>query len=197
MTNHKEELETWITDWQQPDAAKPAGDVLKQYVRRRSRLLVTSIAIEATIAIVGAILLAYLGWTRVDPVERAVMSTLAVACIGSLAFGWWNWRGSFRATGETTAIYLELASSRLSRFRRALYGGWILLAVEGITFTIWIWYRSTVAGGPAANRAVWPWLLLIVMCGGAAIWLTVLGRWVRREAIVVEELRREYDESAH
>ncbi len=195
MTNNNEELQTWIADWQVADAARPASDALRQYVRRRSRLLIISIAIETAVAVVGAIVLAFLWWTLVDPVERTVMGTLAVACVGMLVFGWLNWRGSFKATSETTAVYLELASSRLARFRRALYAGWILLAVEAIAFTIWVWYRSNVIGGPGANRAAWPWLLLIGMCGGAALWLTGLSRWVRREAKVVESLRRDYEEA--
>ena len=130
-----------------------------------------------------------------DVVERTVMGTLAVACVGTLAFGLWNWRGAFRATSETTAMYLELASSRLARFRRALAAGWILLTVEAIAFTIWLTYRATLVDRPEVNGAVWPWVLLVGMCGGAAYWLTLLGRWVRREASVVDDLRREYDDA--
>jgi hypothetical protein len=194
MTNPNEELQSWMADWQQTGTGRPAGDALQRYVRRRSRLLVTSLVIEALVAVIGATGLTYLWWTRVDPLERAVMATVAVACIGLLVFGWWNWRGSFKAAGETTAVYLELSASRLARFRRALYAGWTLLAVEAVAFTIWVWYRTNVVSGPGANRAAWPWLLLIGMCGGAAVWLTVLGRWARREAIVIEHLRREYHE---
>jgi hypothetical protein len=192
MTNPDEELQSWMTDWQRTDTARPAGDALQQYVRRRSRMLVASLAIETFVAVIGATGLAYLWWTRVDPLERAVMATVAMACIGSLAFGWWNWRGSFKAAGETTAVYLDLSASRLVRFRRALYAGWILLAVEAVAFTVWVSYRTNLVGGPGATRTAWPWLLLIGMCGGAAVWLTVLGRWVRREATVVESLGRDY-----
>jgi hypothetical protein len=119
------------------------------------------------------------------------MGTLAVACIGTLVFGWWNWRGAFKAAGESTAVYLDLSATRLARFRRALYGGWTLLTVEAVAFTIWVWYRTSM-GSPTGGSIIWPWVLLIGMCSTAAVWLTVLGRWVRRETKVVEDLRREY-----
>ena len=195
MTNPNEEFQGWIADWHEDKAVPRADDALKQYVRRRSRHLIASLAIEASIAIVGAIVLVYLCLTRSDLVERAVMGIVAVACVGTLVFGWWNWRGAFNATSETTAVYLDLASSRLIRFRRALFAGWILLGVEATAFTIWLTYRATLVDQPEVNGAIWPWLLLAGMCGGAAHWLTVLGRWVRREATVVEDLRREYDDS--
>ena len=195
MTNQHEEFQEWIADWQEEKAVPRTEDALKRYVRRRSRLLIASLVIEAGIAVVGALVLAYLCATLRDVVERTVMGTLAVACVGTLAFGLWNWRGAFRATSETTAMYLELASSRLARFRRALAAGWILLTVEAIAFTIWLTYRATLVDRPEVNGAVWPWVLLVGMCGGAAYWLTLLGRWVRREASVVDDLRREYDDA--
>ena len=191
MPNPTEDLRDWMIDWQQTETTPPAADALRRYVRRRSRMLAISLAIEASVGVIGAIVLTYLWWTREDLLERTVMGTLAVACIGTLVFGWWNWRGAFEAAGETTAVYLELSSSRLVRFRRALYAGWILLAVQAVSFTIWVWSRTSVRA-PDTEVLIWPWVLLIGMCAIAAVWLTALGRWARRETKALDNLRREY-----
>ncbi len=188
MTEPNDELQQWMTAWHEPDMSPTVGDALRGYVRRRSALLTTWIVAETTVGIVAVALLVYLAWYRPDPIERAVMGTLALACAAVLLFGWWNWRGQLRAVGETTAVYLELATTRLVRVRRSLTAGWLLLGAEMAALTPWVWYRTR----GDASIAIWPWVLLVTLGVLAVVWLIAIGRLVRREEVIVEELRRQY-----
>ena len=188
MTDPNDEFQEWMRTWHEPDVSPPAGDALRGYVRRRSAVLMTWVVVETTMAIVATALLVYLAVSRPDPIERGVMGALALACAAALLFGWWNWRGLLRAVGETTAVYLELSTARLLRHRRALMAGWVLLGVEMAALTPWVWYRTRAD----ASIAIWPWVLLVTLGVLAAVWLTAIGRWVRREEAIVEGLRREY-----
>jgi hypothetical protein len=191
MIGPNSELNDWITEWQRGGGETPARGALRHYVRRRSRTLVTWIVGESIVAIAGIVILTYFFLTRPDPVERIVMGTLSLACAVALVFGWWNWRGSLRAIGESTTVYLDLSTSRLMRWRRAIIGGWILLAVEMAAFIPWVWYRTYALPPAERGATVWPWALLLTVGAIAVVWLITLARWVGRESLFVEQLRRE------
>lgn len=188
MTDPNDKLEEWMTTWHEPDVSPPAGDPLRGYVRRRSAVLMTWVVAETTVGIIAIVLLVYLTVSRPDPIERTVMGVLALACAAALLFGWWNWRGLLRAVGETTAVYLELSTTRLVRMRRGLIAAWLLFGVEMAALTPWVWYRTRTD----ASIAIWPWALLVSLGVSAVVWLIWLGRWIRREEAIVEDLRREY-----
>lgn len=196
MTDLNDELKDWMRDWQDQDAQPPPGDTLQRYVRRRGRLLKEWIVTETIVAVLGLSALIYLALIRVDIVDRVVMGTLAVACAAMLLFGWWNWRGSLNAIGETTAVYLQLSAMRLVRVQRALIAGWVLLAVEMVAFIPWVRHRqqATLTADSSAIEILWPWALLATMGGLALSWLIRLRRWIRREMTILDQLRREYDD---
>lgn len=192
MMEHDPELTDWIAEWQRGEDERELHAPVLRYVHRRSATLVRWLWFESTLGVVALAVLLYLVATRPQPFERLVMSTLALACAGMLLFGWWNWRGSVRAAGESTGTFLALSRSRLVRFRRALVAGWILLAIEMAAFAPWIWVRTSMAPQAEDRAVVWPWVLLLTCGLAAVVWLVVAARWARREAELVDRLHREY-----
>lgn len=192
MNTAPDDLQDWIRDWQQTTPGpRPAPETLARLVRRRSMQLRVWIIGEWVVGLVGLIAVSYLALTMRDPIERTAMAMLAAICVGALAFGWVNWRGAFDGVGASTTAYLDLSMRRLDRIRRALVAGWILLTAELAVMTPWIWYRRALLPAPAP---VWPWVLLIVMCGSAAVGMVLAGRWLRRETVMVERLLAEHDD---
>ena len=184
-------LQAWTAAWQ---SARPdtADDALTRYVRRRSQLLTLWVAIEVGVGLVAFLVVAVMLAIRPDPLERVAMGALAVVCLGAVAFSWWNWRGTFQAIGESTSVYLELSAMRLRRLRRDLTMSWVLLAAQLVVFIPWTWYRQQAAG-PTVR---WPWILLASMTVCCIAGLLAIGRWARREAAVIERLRRELDQGS-
>ena len=189
MSTPSDDLQNWIREWQDTEpASRPAPAALARHVRRRSRQLAIWIASEAVVGVIGLIVVGYLALTLRDPIERLAMALLALACAGSLVFGWLNWRGAIASVGETTAAYLDTSVRRLERIQRAVHGGWILFAAELAVMTPWVWYRRSQLPEPAP---LWPWVLLIVMGAGAVVCLILAGRWLRRERSMIDRLRSE------
>jgi hypothetical protein len=188
MNDCDDNLQAWTAAWQHSEPVPPADAALARYVRRRSRLISYWMIGELIVAAVALTAIALIILRRPDPFERLAMGSLGLVCVGAVAFSWWNWRGTTAAVGETTAAYLELSASRLMRLRRALTAGWIILAAELVVFVPWVWYRQLTSSDAAGW---WPWAFLAGMAGLGAHGLTLVARWARREAAMVERLRDE------
>lgn len=192
MTTTDRELQHWIDDWQATDVPGAPPDAIRDYVRRRSRMLALLVASEVLVGISGLAFVSYHIYRESDWTERLAMGLLAAIIVAVLGFDWWNWRGTLRASAEDTATFVTLSMERLRRVRRALGVSWLVLAAQVLVFTPWVWYR--LYAGPSAATArqqVFAWGLLIGVSAGAAVWTVLVSRWVTRDAGVLENLAQE------
>jgi hypothetical protein len=145
-------------------------------------------------------MLSFLLWRALidpDPVGRLAMGLLALITVSALAFSWVNWRGAIRTSTGTTTAFLSLSLERLRRLRRGLYAGWSILAAEIAIFVPWIWHRLYAGAGPpseAAERFAWGLLGGVTLLGVAL--LAGLHAWARREARMLDGLKRELGEDS-
>jgi hypothetical protein len=192
MTDVNDDLAAWRDDWQRPDPHPVASDSLVAWARRRRPMLVVWIIGELTVALAGLLIVGYVFIARADPVERVAMGGLALMCGLAAVFSWWNWRGAVRASAETTTVYLELTARRLIAMRREVMAGWVILGIELLLLTPWVGYRlATRSMLEARPVAGWPWALLVTMSAFGVVALILMGRWVSREARLVEQLRQD------
>ena len=192
MDDKHTDLAEWTRAWQ-ADAPQPTAtvEIIRDYVRRRSRLVRAFILTDLAIGAVALPILGYLASKAETHVDRWSMIGLATITISAIAFGWWNWSGVPRAATGTTAEYVTVSGERLRRMRIAWRAGWAVLAAEIIVFTIWIRDRLYASGDPtdAAERFAWTWLAGFTMV--AAISLLWFGRWLTRDADRFRRLRSE------
>jgi hypothetical protein len=187
----------WTEDWLATATAEAdaATDQVRDFVRRRSLWIKVWIATDA---IIGA---GFLGFflhrivTYSDPLERLAMGMLALITIGAVLFGWWNWRGAIRATGESTATFLDLSADRSRRLLRSIRAGWVLLLLQAAVFTPWVWHRLYGDGQvPTRGQELFGWGWLSGVLGAAAVGLYALRAWAIRDARALDHLRRELDD---
>ncbi len=192
MTTRDRELQHWMDDWQATEVPGTPPAAIRDYVRRRSRLLALWISAEVIVGVGGLAFVLLLVLAESDRVHQLLMGLLALIIVAVLAFDWWNWRGTLRVSAEDTTTFVTLSMERLRRVRRAFRVSWLLLAAQVTVFTPWIWYRLYVQPGAATNRQqVFAWGLLIGMSSSAAVWTLLAARWVNRDARVLEGLARE------
>jgi hypothetical protein len=186
-------------EWQQQWQAAVPRDIsteeqIRHYVKRRTGMLWSWVVAEFIIAGIALPILAYLGWASTVEVERFAMWALAVMTVATVMFSWWNWRGVLRSSATSVAEYVAISAERLRRMRLAWRVAWMVLIGEVVLFTIWIWdhlYSGARPNDAGAERFAWAWLA--AFSGAFAIYLVVLGRWIKRDAGRFERLRRELE----
>jgi hypothetical protein len=193
MTDVNDDLAAWRDDWQRLDPQPADSDAIIVWARRRRPMLVAWIVGEVAIALAGLLIVGYVFIARADPIERVAMGGLALMCAAAAVFCWWNWRGAIRASAETTTVYLELTARRLVAMRREVMAGWVILGIELVLLTPWVAYRLATRSVLEARPApIWPWALLVTMIAFGVVALILMGRWVTREARLVEQLRQDH-----
>lgn len=186
------DLQHWMETWQRDAEPVTAPEAITRHVRRRSRLLAVWVAGEVAIAIGASVFLFYRAVSDPDPVEQLAMALLALVAPLAVGFSWWNWRGTFRVSTRTTAAFLQVSVERARRLRRAILGGWGILAAELLVFVPWIWYRLYRGSEPPSAEAIWSaWGLLAGLTGLALAFLAALHVWARRDERRLDDLRRE------
>lgn len=195
MTTPDRELQHWMKDWQATELPGTPPDRIRDYVRRRSRLLALWIVTEAIIGLGGLGFALYLILAESDRVHQALMAILGLVIVAALAFNVANWRGTLRASAADTRTFVMLSAERLRRARRAVRASWLFLAGQVAVFTPWIAYRlygREIA--PTARQQLFAWGLLIGVSVSAAVWAVFAARWLKRDAGVLESLARELAE---
>ena len=119
------------------------------------------------------------------------MAMLALVAAGALAFSWCTWRGTLRASAQTTAAFVALAVTRSRRVRRAIVVGWGILLAELLVFVPWIWHRLYDGVAPTADAVWFAWGLLAGLTMLAVLFLVGLDVWARRDARRLQDLMRE------
>ena len=180
-----DELKAWMTDWQAE--AGPAPEVrqaILRRVRRRSRQQGAFFAVETAVALAS---LAFLGWffsvERALP-DRALAVALMLTTLFLLGFGAWNYRRTWRPSGDTTAAFLELSRLRCRRQIRAVRVGVRVAVVMGALYVPWIGYRAAGSAEPLATLALGA-VLLVGLLGPLAL---LLRRWGRRNEVELRGL---------
>jgi hypothetical protein len=184
----------WAQTWQDDTHTPAAAELIRDYVRRRGRLLRLLRFIDVAVGVVALPVVAYLAWVADSDVERMSMIGLASIVIAAAAFGWWNWSAALSAAASTTTDYVAVSAGHLRRMRLAWLLGWAVLAAEVVVFIIWIRNRLYATGGPVdpdVERFAWLWLTGFTMV--AAVSLLWFGRWLSRDAARFERLRRELE----
>ena len=194
-TARDREMQQWMDAWHANGEASAAPDAIRKHVEGRRLLLALWVGCE--IVVCGGMLsfLLHRVVTHPDPVEMLAMGLLALITVSALAFSWWNWRGAILTASDTTSAYIALSVERTRRFRRAVYVGWVILAAEVVVFVPWIWYRLYAGpDAPPAGAERFGWGLLAGVTAAAVVLLSGLHMWARREARILDELRRELDQ---
>ena len=192
--NDDRELTEWAADWQAAEPDLASSDQIRQYVKRRGRLVRVWMATDFVIGTGVLPILAYLAWFAESAIERMAMIALASITVAAVGFGWWNWRGVLRSSATSVAEYAAISAERLRRMRMAWRLGWVVLAAQVVVFTIWIWdhlYSGARQHSADAERFAWAWLggMTIAAIGGL-VWF---GRWIRRDTERFDALRRELE----
>jgi hypothetical protein len=188
------ELKEWASDWQAGRDPATPEEAVRQYTKRRGNFLVAWMICEFVIGGIALPLLAYMGWSATNEVERLTMTALASLTFGLMWFGVWNWSGVVDSSALATTEFVALSVRRLQHMRQALQIGWVLLAAEVVLFSIWIWnllYGGGRSHTEAAERFAWGWLAGVTTI--AVVCLIAGGRWVARDTARLEVLRRELD----
>lgn len=196
MTSPDSELRQWMDLWHAPSGAgAPATpEAVHGHVEHRSRLLAVWLTGEVAVSVGAVVFLLHRAVTNPDPFEQVSMGLLACVVVSALWLSLWNWRGVVRASTSSTSGFLALSCERVRRFRRAIRIGWSLLLVEVAVFVPWVWhqlYGGSRVPSDSAERFGWGWLAGITMLG--IVLLVGLDRWTRREAEILEGMRRELE----
>jgi hypothetical protein len=187
-------LKEWASDWQAGHEQTPPDEALRRFTKHRGKFLVAWMTSDFVIGGVVLPLLAYIGWSATDAVERFTMTALASLTFGLMWFGVWNWTGAIDSAALTTTEFVALSVRRFHHMRQALQIGWGLLALEVALFSSWIWnhlYGGGRSHTEAAERLAWGWLAGVTTI--AVVVLIAGGRWIARDAARFEALKRELD----
>ncbi len=189
------DFQQWTREWQAGTPHDVTSEQhIRNYVKRRSRLLWSFMVGEFVIGAIALPILVYFSVAARSEVERISMISLASIVIAAVGFGWWNWHGVLMSSAASTAEHLAISAERLRRLRLAWRIGWLILTGEVVVFVIWIWdhlYSGARAHDIGAERFAWGWLAGFTLV--AVISLVWFGRWITRDAARFEALRRELD----
>jgi hypothetical protein len=191
------DLKEWTGDWQAAPYDVQSAEQIRRYVAHHTGLLWSFAVADFVIGGIALPVLVYIGVTTEQDVERFAMAGLASLTIAAVMFGWWNKRGVLRSSATTIADYVAISVERLHRMRQAWQIGWLVLTVEVVVFTVWVWnrlYSGPGAPSAGAERFAWSWLSGFTLI--AIVGLIVFRRWIDREARRFDELRRELEADA-
>ena len=183
-----EDLKAWSGAWQ---ATVPDTEPLRRRTHRELFWLRMIVAGD----VLGC--LACLGvaawWLLFDfsPMNAALAVLFIVIGVVGLAFTAQNWRGVWRAAGESAHDYLALSLRRSdARLRWARFGGW-LLGGEALFFIVLIGWRWREGGDPQhmATAAV----LVTLLFGLVGAWLVRFWRREQRRRSTLEALAEQLD----
>ena len=196
MTSTDREMQQWMDTWQAHVSGEEPGapEAIHRHVERRSRLLFIWVGGEVILTVAVFAFLLHRVATDPDPAEKLAMGLLALITASALALSLWNWRGAIRATARTTSAFVALSLDRTRRLRRAVNLGWGILLAEIVVFLPWVWHR--LYGGPqppSADAERFGWGLLAGLTMLALLLLTGLHAWARRDARIMDDLRKELE----
>lgn len=196
MTSTDREMQQWMDTWQAQAAGQAPGapEAIRSHVERRSRLLSIWVGGEVILTVAIFAFLMHRVATDPDPVEKLAMGLLALIAASALALSLWNWRGAIRASARTTSAFVALSLERSRRLRRAVNLGWGILLAELVVFVPWMWHR--LYGGsrpPSADAERLGWGLLAGLTMLALLLLAGLHAWSRRDARIMDDLRKELE----
>lgn len=183
-----EELKAWSGAWQ---ATVPDTEPLQKRTHRELFWLRVIVAGD----ILGC--LACLGvaawWLLFDfsPLNAALAALFIVIGVIGLAFTAQNWRGVWRAAGESAHDYLALSLRRSdARVRWARFGGWLLAgeALFFIALIAWRWHQTGDAG-----RMLQATALVTVLFALVGAWLVRFLRREQRRRATLEALAEQLD----
>jgi hypothetical protein len=190
MNTTDPDLTAWTADWQAGQETPGGSQAIRDYVRKRSRLIRVWMWGELAVGIVALPVLGYVWWMTENTVERMAMCLLGLITIGAVVLGRWNWKGLRDASGGTTMEFVEVSLARIQRVRQALWMGWGILIAEVCVFTLWITARfENGAASRGSETFAWTWLSFMTIVAIAhLLWLS---RWIDRDAARFEALRRD------
>jgi hypothetical protein len=189
------DVQRLIGVWQAPSAASTAADDIRDYVRRRSRLLRLWFGGELAVGTAFLAFLTHRAVTHSDPVEQLAMALLALITAAAMAFGIWNWYGALDASAADTRTFVAISTARAHRLARSIRASWVVLAAQIAVFTPWVYHRLYAGGrDPSLASEVFGWGLLTMMVILAVVFILAVQWWARRDATVLRQIRRELDE---
>lgn len=182
-TETDSELRAWMTDWQA--GGEPAGDEVRRRVRKQSREMQLTTAVELLFATGMLWFLGRYALRHPTLIDVATMIGLALVVVISVAASLWVQRGLWRPIAEDSATYLALCVARGRQRLRALRAGWWTLAAELALFVPWLWSHR---GGRVPLPVAYAFLALLATAAAAG--LVIVTRHTRRELGELEALRR-------
>lgn len=197
-TDEQHDFLQWTEAWQAGgERDGSTEDEIRQYVRRRSRFVLSFLITDLVIGGIALPVLIYLSVATDSDVQRFSMLMLASLTIAAVGFGWWNWSGVLNTSATTIAAHLDISAERLRRMRLASRIAWLVLVAEVAIFTFWIQdrlYRGPGPVDPGSVRFAWAWLAGFTLAAIAG--LLKFGRWLRRDAERLETLCRDYTDAS-
>jgi hypothetical protein len=192
--NDDRDLKKWAADWQAAPYDVETAEQIRHYVKKRGGLIWSFMVADFVIGGIALPVLIAIGWLSESRVERMAMLSLASITIATVGFGWWNWRGTLRASATSITEYVAISAERIRRMRLAWRVAWVVLAAQVILFSIWIWDMLYARPVPHldAERFAWGWLGFWTL--GFVVFLIFFGRWIRRDAARFEALKRELED---
>jgi hypothetical protein len=194
-TDEQRDFLEWSQDWQagaERDVA--TEEQIRHYVAKRGSFIYSMVLADFIIGGIALPILLYLGVYTTSDVERYAMLGLASITVGTVCFGWWNWRSVLCASATSVSEYVAISNERFRRMRLAVRVGWMVLAAQVVIYSIWIpnhVHSSGLPPSPGALRFAWTWLA--GFAGAAAIGLIFFSRWLERDAARFESLQRDLE----
>lgn len=186
-------MEDWQSAAPEEPAPAPLSDEVRNRIRRKVRLYSYGLILLTVCEVAGS--LAFLGFLlrRVlqepEPYRIAGLLGAAILLLASIAFAFWNRRGTWWPAAESTSTFIDLSYERCRRKLRSLRLLPWLLAIQVAFLLPWGTWALLVK--PDTRLADWLFVYGFTLVV-SAVWL-VWGAWYRkrtlREMAEWEELR--------
>lgn len=183
-----EDLKAWSGAWQ---ATVPDTEPLRRRTHRELFWLRVIVAGDLLGCLACLGVAAWWLLFDFDALNAALAVLFIVIGVAGLAFTAQNWRGVWRAAGESAHDYLALSLRRSdARLRWARFGGW-LLGGEALFFIALIGWRWHDGGEP--QRMLTAAILVTVLFGLVGAWLVRFWRREKRRRSALEALAEQLD----
>jgi len=187
-------MEAWQSEAPEERAPAPLSDEVRRRIRKRVRWASYRLLLKAAanvITSVGMIVWLSLILDFRQTADLAVMIASVIFIIAGMTFSFWNFRGTWWPTAESTATFVDLSLERCRRKLVALRFCYIFLAVElafMIPWAVWALLSRADPWAPGAWFAVFGWMAFFSAAMSA--WAAWYKKRTLREMAEWEELRR-------